>query len=314
MTPAAVAIVNYNTRDHLRKCLETVLPQRPAEIVVVDNDSSDGSVEMMREIFPHVRLIQAENRGYGAAANRAFAASSAPYVLLLNTDTLLRPGALEALVEYLGDNPRAGVVGPRLLNPDGSLQPSCFPFPSPLNVLLVGATLGRILFRPIPVFRERFLRTWSHDRARVVPWVRGAAVCFRRDALRAVDGFDETFFLYFEETDLSYRMAEAGWETHFAPVTDVVHACEISTGGVGTNATTTRFYFQSLEHYHDKHNSPLTRWIALSLERLVLLARVGHGVSRYLIGAAKGSRQKPAAEIRAWLGVLTTRWRILARQ
>jgi len=309
MTPTAVAIVNYNTRDHLRECLETVLPQRPAEIVVVDNDSSDGSVEMMRERFPNVRLIQAENRGYGAAANLAFAASSAPYVLLLNTDTLLRPGALEALVEYLDDNPQAGVVGPRLLNPDGSLQPSCFPFPSPLNVLLVGATLGRILFRPIPILRERFLRTWSHDGARVVPWVRGAAMCMRREAFRSVNGFDDSFFLYYEETDLCLRTSRAGWQTHFAPVTEVIHACETSTGGVGNSAFATRLYFQSLSRYFELHHAPLTALAAITLERIVIVARILHGAVQYLMAPAEADRIRAASEIGAWKGALTAQWR-----
>jgi len=308
MTTTAVAIVSYNTREHLRACLNSVAPEGPAETVVVDNGSTDGSVEMVREEYPEVVLIQAENRGYGAAANRAFAATSAPYVLLLNTDTLLRPGALAALVEYLGDNPRAGVVGPRLLNPDGSLQPSCFPFPSPLNVLLVGATLGRILFRPIPALRERFLRTWSHDVGRVVPWVRGAGLGIRREAFEVVGGFDEAYFLYYEETDLSYRLSEAGWETHFTPTAEIVHLGGASTGGIGVSAATTKFYFESAARYFDQHHGRLTAWGALALERLVLLARIAHGAARYAVSPLP-DRSRRGSEIRAWSSALTARWR-----
>jgi GT2 family glycosyltransferase len=309
MTDVAVAIVSYNTREHLRACLESVAPERPVETVVVDNGSTDGSVEMVRDEFPAVGLIQSANRGYGAGANRAFAATTAPYVLLLNTDTVMQPGALAALAHYLDGHARAGVVGPRLLNPDGSLQPSCFPFPSPLNVLLVSACVGRAVCEPVPALRERFLRTWSHNAPRVVPWVRGAALGIRRDAFDEVGRFDEGFFLYYEETDLCRRLGRAGWETHFAPVTDVVHACEISTGGVGVSTATTRIYFQSLARYFKQHHSPLTRWTALFLERLVLLIRLGHGASRYMTSSSRGDRALVATEIQAWMAVLTTRWR-----
>jgi GT2 family glycosyltransferase len=128
----AVAIVSWNTRDLLRTCLTRAAAQSPSEIVVVDNGSVDGSAEMVRAEFPAVRLeLLAENPGYGAAANHAMGLTESAYALLLNPDALLCPGAIAALTRYLDDHPRAGLVGPRLLNADGSLQRSCHAFPRP---------------------------------------------------------------------------------------------------------------------------------------------------------------------------------------
>src|SRR5438093_11267447 len=137
MTPIAVAIVNHNTRDHLRECLATVQLEGPPELVVIDNASWDGSAEMVRAQYPSVTLrANKKNLGYGAAANQAFVSCAARYVLLLNSDTLLQPGALAALSGYLALHPRAAVVGPRLVDPDGTLQASCYPFPTPLDTFL----------------------------------------------------------------------------------------------------------------------------------------------------------------------------------
>jgi len=293
MTTTAVAIVNYNTRDHLQKCLETVLPQWPAEIVVVDNGSSDGSVEMVRELFPDVRLIQAENRGYGAAANRAFAASSAPYVLLLNTDTLLRPGALEALADYLDDNPRAGVVGPRLLNPDGSLQPSSFAFPYPLSKLA----------RWLPMASRRYLPNWSHDLPRVVPYVLGAAMGLRRSAVEEIGGFDERFFMYFEEADLSLRLVRRGWETHFTPSAIVVHE-----GGASTRQLSGFMLlelYRSMARYYELHHGWPVRTAALTVKWVELLARLVFAAIRWPLSE---DRAALAGELAAVRIVLAARW------
>lgn len=229
MSTVAVAIVNYNTRDHLRECLTTVAAAGTAEVVVVDNGSTDGSADMVRAEFPGVTLHVAHaNPGYGGGANRAVARCRAEHVLLLNSDTRLRPGALAALAAYMDEHPRVGVVGPRLLNPDGTLQPSCFPFPTPLAPALQRHPLDGLLAL-VPALRERRLGTWSHDRARRVPWVLGAAMLLRRAAFEAAGGFDEGFFLYFEEVDLCYRLRAAGWETHFVPATEVTHVGRVST-------------------------------------------------------------------------------------
>lgn len=204
--PMAVAVVCHNTRDDLRACLESLRSEAPAEVVVADNGSTDGSAAMVRSEFPEVRLLVDEgNPGYGAAANRAVAATVSPYVLLLNADTRVTPGALRALAAFLDAHPRAGVAGPRLVNPDGTLQVSCFPFIGTLRLMLEKTPAARWLAR-VPALRDRWLLSHSlHDRPREVPWVLGAALALRREAFAAVGGFDPAFFMYAEEIDLCQK-------------------------------------------------------------------------------------------------------------
>jgi N-acetylglucosaminyl-diphospho-decaprenol L-rhamnosyltransferase len=248
----AVVVVNHETRDHLRACLETVREAGPAEVVVVDNASRDGSVEMVREGFPEVRLLaNADNPGYGAASNRGIAACRAPYVLLLNSDTRLRPGALAALAAELDRHPRTGIAGPRLLNPDGTRQPSCFPFLTPFNVLAMNTYLNRVV-RYAPGLRRRFRPVYSAIPGGEVPWVKGAALGVRREAFAAVGGFDETYFLYAEEMDLCWRLRAAGWEIRFTPEAEVVHEEGASTGRLRPEMAVR--LFASLAHFHRLHS------------------------------------------------------------
>ena len=225
----AVAIVSFNTCDHLRDCLASVMPQARGPVVVADNGSMDGSVDMVRRDFPSVVVdVDRGNPGYGAGANRAIARCGGADVLLLNSDTRLGPEALTSLQRYLAAHPRAGVVGPRLLNPDATLQRSTFPFPSPFRPAWQHDPFARLV-RHLPIARERYLATWSHARPRQVPYVMGAALAIRRAAFDAIGGFDESYFMYSEEVDLCYRLRRAGWETHYAPVADVFHVGRAST-------------------------------------------------------------------------------------
>lgn len=222
----SVVIVNYNTRVDLRACLGSVLAARPGEVIVADNGSTDGSREMVKDDYPDVKLLCFDdNPGYGGAANRAIAATSAPYVLLLNSDTILETDGIGALADYLEANPGVAVAGPRLINTDGSLQPSCYPFPGSFRWTWDNDLIGPLLHR----FGISGLRTWAHGRSRPVPWVKGAALAIRRSFFDDVGGFDESYFMYHEETDLCYRLWQAGYATHFAPVTEVRHAGGMST-------------------------------------------------------------------------------------
>jgi GT2 family glycosyltransferase len=251
--PIAVVVVSYNTREHLHACLATIFAAAPCEVIVVDNASSDGSVEMITANYPEVVLhANKQNRGYGAAANQAIASCNADYVLLLNSDTRLEAGALKALSSYLDRNPRAAMVGPRLVRPNGTLQRSCLPFPTPLNSFLRESALTTFL-RSMPILRERYLLTWSHRYPRVVPCVLGAALAIRRDAFQAIGGFDESFFMYYEEVDLCYRLHLAGWQVHFAPVTSVVHIGEASTDH--HRAEMAVQLYASLNHFYRRHYS-----------------------------------------------------------
>jgi GT2 family glycosyltransferase len=255
MSLCAVAVVSFNTRDLLRDLLQTVRSESPVEVVVVDNGSTDGTAGMVREEFPEARLlVDPENPGYGAAANRAIAATSAPYVLLLNGDTRLMPGALAALADHLDRHPRTGLAGPRLVDAHGHPQPSCFPFLGTFRLALEKSPLGPWLAR-VPVLREHWLLLHgSHDRARTVPWVLGSALAIRREAFEAVGGFDPGFFLYAEEVDLCYRLWQAGWEVGFTPAATVVHVGGASTAPLRETLEVRRV--ESARRFYRRHYSP----------------------------------------------------------
>ncbi|HEV2784771.1 MAG TPA: glycosyltransferase family 2 protein [Solirubrobacteraceae bacterium] len=289
----AVVVVSFDTRDLLERCLESVRAARPAETIVVDNGSTDGSIELVRERFPEARLLVNEtNRGYGAGANQGIAASTAPAVVVLNSDTVLHPQALAALAEYLADHPQAAVVGPRLVDPHSRLQRSTYPFPSAADTLL-GESGLHLLVRAIPGLRARSLRTWSHDRARRVPWVLGAALAIRRDAWASVAGFDEAYFMYGEELDLSRRLATVGYETHYAPVTTVMHVGAASTRR--RPVAMRREFVASLRRYLARHESRSAAIRVLTVLRLIMALRLLRDAAR--LGLARDEAER--ARLRA---------------
>ena len=294
-----IVVINFNTREHLRACLASIRTQPVGRVLVVDNASTDGSAGMVRREFPWVELrANAANPGYGTAANQALAECQASYSLLLNSDTRLKPGAIVALTAYLEAHPRAGVVGPRLLNPDGSPQPSCYSFPTPLHVLLEESTLIRLI-RRLPGVREWLPRTAQRRGNGAVAWVLGAALALRVEAFRQVGGFDETFFLYAEEIDLSYRLRQAGWETHFAADASVIH-----TGGASSSQQRGDMlvqFYASLVHFYRRH---YTRW---QLTQLIWIMK-SIVLARWLRDAARRrlDRERPSAP---WLAEDVSAWR-----
>jgi GT2 family glycosyltransferase len=303
MTPIAVAIVNYNTREHLRACLATVQSEARSETVVIDNASSDGSAEMVLAEYPWVTLhTNKTNHGYGAAANQAMASCTAEYVLLLNSDTLLQAGALMALSGYLDLHPHAAIIGPRLVGPDGTLQASCYPFPAPLNTFLENSTmaisLGRLIRRYLPLLRNSYLRTWPHNAARVVPWLKGAALAIRRPAFEAVGGFDETYFMYFEDADLCYRLTAAGWQIHFTPATTVVHVGGASTGQ--WRAEMAVQLFASTIQFYQRHASSFHCTEVVLIIKALMVARWISGTARLYLTRDACKRADIAADVAAW--------------
>ena len=298
----AVAVISWNTRTLLRRCLATVVAEGPREVVVVDNGSSDGSAEMVRAEFPMVRLkLLPGNPGYGAASNTAFTLCRAEYVLLLNSDTELRPGALEALVSHLDRRPGAGIAGPRLLNPDGTLQKSTFPFPGPLVPLIKRRPIANLV-AAVPRLRDTFVGAWAHDHARRVPWVLGAALAIRRTAYEAVGGFDPDYLMYYEEVDLCYRMREAGWETHFTPATEVTHV-----GGASTRQRRPEMLAQlclSAVEFHRRHHRGVVGLVAIAAVRTTLRFRLGRDWLRYRLSRRGAVRRVLAQNMAVWREVL----------
>jgi N-acetylglucosaminyl-diphospho-decaprenol L-rhamnosyltransferase len=302
MAEIAVAVVNYNTREYLRACLASTAAEQPYELIVVDNASSDGSVAMVRKEFPTAVLHANErNPGFGAAVNQAVARCTAPYVLCLNSDTVLLPGILRVLAAYLDANPRAAIVGPRLLNVDGSLQPSCFPFPTPFNEFLELSSLSKLV-RHLPFVHGHYLRVWSHNRSRRVAWVLGAALAIRRNAFDQVGGFDEEFFMYCEEIDLCYRLYQAGWEVHFTPDTCVEHWGGAST--VQARAVMAVCALISTITFYKRHYS---RWRLLQLKLILAvmaIAKMLRDTIRLLWTREKGKRARLAEDLDIWRRVL----------
>lgn len=295
-TPAiSTAVISYGTREELRACLWALALEPRHGVIVVDNDSLDGSAAMVRAEFPWVELIANEqNRGYGAAANQAFASSSSDYLVLLNADVVPQPGTLATLVQYLEDHSRAAIVAPRLLNPDGTLQPSSYPFLTPGHVLVVMSGLNSVLSRLFPR-ADRHLGT-SPETGRV-PWVKGAALAIRASAFDEVAGFDESFFLYGEEHDLCYRLAEAGWETHFTTAAAMIHVEGASSRGRETAVS--EHIFGSLIHFYRKHFS---RGRLLRL-RMVLAALMAARIVRDTVRLWGARDARRRSELRGSLSV-----------
>lgn len=297
----SVVVVSYNTRQMTLACLSALyedLGDVPAEVWVVDNASSDGSPDAIRVRFPQVRLIANDrNVGFGVANNQAIAQASGEFVLLLNSDAFPKPGAVRVLVDYLRHNPRVGVVGPRLLNADGSLQTSCFRFPSPARAWLENLWVSS-LFANHPVLGD--YRSWAHDAEREVDWVIGACLLARREVCQQVGGFDERFFMYAEETDWQRRIRQAGWEIGFTPKAEVVHFGGAS--GAAEKPRINRRFFESLDRYEQKHHG----WTGLVLLRAAMV--VGCSIRTVLWTAALASptrRPKARAKVRllSWLTI-----------
>jgi GT2 family glycosyltransferase len=219
----SVIVPSWNTCELLADCLDSLATQTVRggfETIVVDNGSTDGTAELLRARSDRVRTITNErNIGFSAANNQAAREARGAILLFLNSDTrLLADDTLERLASAV-EAPQVGIAGPMLVNPDGSLQPSCAAHPSVGRALLVGAGLHRLL--PDRLRAKLSPDTWSHDRPADTDWVKGAAMAIRADLFRDAGGFWPT--LYGEETDLAYKVRERGYRVRFEPAARVVH-------------------------------------------------------------------------------------------
>jgi GT2 family glycosyltransferase len=223
----SVVVVAYNAMPWLPRCLESV---RGYETIVVDHGSADGSTELVRARFPNVRLIEQPNAGMGAGNNAGMRLASGRYFLLLNSDAWVEGDAVEQLVAFADAHPEAAVVGPCLRNPNGTLQRSVRSFPT-LWGLATEYLFLRKLAPGTTLLNPLYAGGFDHERARETDWVSGACLLVRREATDEVGLFDETFFLFSEETDWCYRFRAAGWSVWFCPDARVVHVGAASHGG-----------------------------------------------------------------------------------
>jgi len=222
----SLIIVNWNTRDILRDCLASVFAQTTGidfEVIVIDNASSDGSAEMVKQEFPQVILIENEqNKGFAAANNQGMRIAKGRYILLLNSDTIVLDGAIQKTLAFAEQHPQAAVVGCKVLNPDRTLQPTCFMFPSLLNLVLSSTYLYKLFPKSRFFGRER-MTWWDRNDVRPVDVVTGCFMLVRREAIDKVGMMDEDYFMYGEETDWCWRFQKAGWENLFFPDAQIIH-------------------------------------------------------------------------------------------
>ncbi len=292
----SIIIVSWNTREYLDACL-TSIRQAPdevsREVIVVDNASEDGTVEMLQQDHPGVELIaNSENRGYAAANNQGIEAASGENVLLLNPDIVVHEGALEVLGGFLDTHPSAGAVAPRLILPDGSVQASCRSFPTPDVVLYEALGLSR-LFPRSRRFGKYRMSWWDYDEERRVDQPMASALLIRADALTEVGLMDEQFPIFFNDVDLCKRMWDAGWEIWFTPNASMDHVGGASTGQVRRRMIVESH--RSFRAFYRKHyRGEIPAWAyygAVGLLQLGYAARMlGHDIRRFFGGDASRSQ------------------------
>ena len=229
-----VVTVSHEHWADLREGLPRALS--PAErcsrqVIVVDNACVDRTADHVRDAFPGVEVIRNDRPlGFAANCNRALDLSRGRYVLLLNPDVRCAPGSIDALVHFMDAHPEAGAAGPRLLNPDGSLQHSCRRFSTPFLFLLRGLGLERWLTH-YPPQRRALMQDWDHASVRDVDWVLGAALIARREMIDDVGPLDSGYFLYCEDQDWCHRMWTRGWSVYYVPDSTMTHAHRRASSG-----------------------------------------------------------------------------------
>ena len=284
----SVVIVNWNTRDLLLDCLRSIHEAKAdlgVQVVVVDNASSDGSVRAVERNFPNVQVAaNGANTGFVRANNQALALCQGRYVLLLNSDAQVLPHTLEDCVSFMDAHPSAGILGVRLLNPDGSFQASYTRFPTLWREFLILSGLGRLLVRPTfpscgPEFRA--------GPQKIEGYLEGAYLMARRVAMEAVGNLDECIFMYAEDVDWCYRFWRLGWEVWYLPQVSVIHV-----GGQSTKKRQGRMeaeLYRSRVYFFRKHYG---KWAAYCLAAIIYLMTgvklLGHGVLRSVTNGRRG--------------------------
>jgi len=295
-----VIIVSWNTRQLLGQCLSAAFadPAPPAvEIWVVDNGSTDGSAEMVAAQYPAAKLIHnSANVGFSRANNQVLQQITAPYVLLLNPDAILPPGTLSSLWAWLEAHPAAAIVGPTLVNPDGSFQAAGNDFPGLLTQWLTIAGLAHRLLGPYfpshgPTAAQAAVRT---------DWVGGACLLARTAAIRAVGVLDDEFFMYAEETDWCYRMWRAGWEVYWLPAAHCVHWRGQSSRQAET-LTPARLAQAAYLFFRKHYGQPKTLLLQLGMVTFGFAKAAAFAVAYLASGARRG----------LWKAKITANWRIV---
>ena len=228
----SIVIVTWNSQDFIRNCLDSVFLLRDrvgCEIIIVDNASSDETVQIVREFYPEANLIENKaNLGYAKANNQGIEQAQGRYLLLLNPDTQLMDDSLSSMYELMEGNPRIGALGPKLLNPDRSTQASCREFPRFSTLIWEFTGLSRLVPKS-KIFGRWRMGYFAFDQQREVDQPMASCLMLRRETLEQVGAFDEDFSMFFNDVDLCYRIKQAGWKIYFHPDARVIHHKGAST-------------------------------------------------------------------------------------
>lgn len=298
----SIIVVNWNTRDLLAQCLQSLedtIRDSSYDVWVVDNGSSDGSVEMVRERFPRTHLIvNVENVGFAGANNQALACCSGRYVLLLNSDTRALPGSLDEVVRFMVEHPNAGVAGVRLLNPDESFQASYTPFPTLWREFLILSGLGRCLIRSIfPSYGPQVQK----GAQQIKGYLEGACLLARREAVDHVGGLDEHIFMYAEDVDWCYRFHRAGWGIWYLPQAPIIHY-----GGQSSKKRQGRMeaelYRSRVYLFRKHHGQAAAFWLKSLIYAMTLVKLPVHRFLRCVTHGRGGREITGWRELRAALG------------
>lgn len=334
MIDLTIVIVSWNVQDLLQRCLESIHAsvasstyaepdgQSPKfEIIVVDNASDDDSVWMVRNRFPDVQVVTNQtNLGFSVANNQGIALSRGRYVLLLNPDTEVMDDALSQLITFADQHPTVGMVGPQLLNPDGSVQPSRRRFPTlttaliestwlqPMVVSLQSRGLSRILSTPIHRMLDRYyMADRSENIVQDVDWITGAAMFTRREAIDDVGPMDEGFFMYSEELDWCRRFRKEGWRIAYFPGAQIVHHVGKSSEQV---VAARHIHFQTskvryFRKYHGTLAAEVLRWHLMA----GYLCQLALESAKWLVGHRRPLRAQRIAAYRQVLASRLLSWR-----
>jgi len=286
----SIVIVNWNTRAIVSNCLRSVFEETDKikfEVIIVDNASTDGSVEMIREEFPEVIIIcNKSNRGFAAANNQGIQIGRGEYVLLLNSDTIILDNAISKSIFFARNNPKAAVTSCRVLNSDKTLQPTCFMFPSICNMILSSTYIYKIFPKNRFFGRER-MSWWKRNDVRDVDAVTGCFMLVRKDAIGEIGNMDERFFMYAEETDWCYRFKQAGWQVMFMPDAEIIH---LHKGSSKKIESTMRLQLSgSILLFFEKHKSRTQYILACLFTALFFFARVPYWFVIAIISKKKRS-------------------------
>lgn len=308
MSRVDAVVVNYNTRELLIACVESLEVARTHDeihrIIVVDSASDDGSAESIRDRFPDVDIIIVPNRGYGAAANAGIAVSQADYYFVLNADTLVPPGAPCELALVLDKHEKLAIAGPRLRLPDGTIQPSRRRFPDRLTPLFE-STIIQEWWPSNPWTRRYYVEDSPEGRTQFVDWVVGAAMMVRAAAVEQAGGFDPAFRMFAEEVEWAYRLRRRGWRTAYVPSVEVTHI-----GGASTSQDVPRrqldFDASRLELQRRMYG-PLVAPIVAAGLRLNYLTYIARESAKWVIGHRRDLR---AERIRLYARCLRAGFRL----